>query len=80
MTLTPEDVLALIGLPFSGEILSLNPRRCITPAGLTVTIGGLPDRLVTDGIPRRAMVEHISAECERFEGRHTISMPEVEII
>jgi len=72
MALTIEDVFALTELPLSGEILSPNLRQCITPVGLITTLRWLPDRLVTNGILYRAMVEHIGAECEHFKGRHMI--------
>lgn len=50
MTLTPEVVFALTGLPFKGETLLPNLMRHITLDGLEATLGWRPDRLITDGI------------------------------
>lgn len=49
MNLTLEDVFALTGLPFTGEILSPNLMRRITLDGLEATLGWKPDPMFTDG-------------------------------
>ena len=73
MTMTPEDIFALIGLPFGGEILAPNARRRITPAGLRAALGWLPERIISDGIPHTIMVRHIEDECESFSGGYMMT-------
>ena len=77
LTITPEDVFALTGLPFGGEILAPNARRRITPAGLRAALGWLPGRIISDGIPHSVMVHHIEDECERVRGGHEMTRQEV---
>ena len=75
--MTPEDIFALTGLPFGGEILVPNARRRITPAGLRAALGWLPSRIISDGIPHSIMVHHIEDECERVRGGHEMTRQEV---
>ena len=77
MTMTLEDIFALTGLPFSGEILAPNARRRITLAGFRAALGWLPERIISDGIPHTIMVRHIEDECERFGGGYVMTRQEV---
>ena len=75
--MTPEDVFALTGLPFGGEMLIPNSRRRITPDGLRAALGWLPGRIISDGIPHSVMVHHIEDECERVRDGHEMTRQEV---
>lgn len=70
MTLTPTDIFALTRLPFSGDILSPNPRRHITLDGMQPAIGWVPARIVTDDIPHTMMIHHIKEESDQFAEVH----------
>lgn len=62
------DVFALTDLPFSGVMISPDPRLRTMPEGIVAALGWMPEKMPANSIPRIRMVAHIRAESEHLAG------------